>query len=110
MKPIPQYRKLYETLRKHIVGGVYKEGDLLPSENELCQLHGMTRPTVRQSLGALANDGYIRKEEFNAHCKDAKDMYVTQDQYSPVKKIVYGAVSLVLTAVFGALIYLVIKN
>ena len=43
--------------------GVYKEGDLLPSENELCQLYGMTRPTVRQSLSTLANDGYIRKHQ-----------------------------------------------
>jgi len=63
MKTIPQYRKLFETLRKHIIEGVYKEGDLLPSENELCRVYGMTRPTVRQSLGALANDGYIRKHQ-----------------------------------------------
>jgi DNA-binding GntR family transcriptional regulator len=63
VKTIPQYRKLYETLRKHIVEAVYKEGDLLPSENELCQLYGMTRPTVRQSLASLANDGYIRKHQ-----------------------------------------------
>ncbi len=63
MKIIPQYRKLYETLRKHIVEGVYKEGDLLPSENELCQLYGMTRPTVRQSLSALVSNGYIRKHQ-----------------------------------------------
>jgi DNA-binding GntR family transcriptional regulator len=60
---IPQYRRLYEILRKHITDSVYKEGDLLPSENELCQLYGMTRPTVRQSLSALANDGYIRKHQ-----------------------------------------------
>jgi DNA-binding GntR family transcriptional regulator len=63
MKPIPQHRKLYETLRKHILDGVYKEGDLLPSENELCLLHGVTRPTVRQSLAALASDGFIRKHQ-----------------------------------------------
>jgi DNA-binding GntR family transcriptional regulator len=62
-KTIPQYRKLYEILRKHIAEGVYKEGDLLPSENELCQLYGMTRPTVRQSLSTLANDGYISKHQ-----------------------------------------------
>jgi len=62
-KPIPQYRKLYEILRKHILDGVYKEGDLLPSENELCQLYGMTRPTVRQSLSTLAYDGYISKHQ-----------------------------------------------
>jgi len=62
-KTIPQYRKLYEVLRKHILDGVYKEGDLLPSENELCQLYSMTRPTVRQSLSTLAVDGYIRKHQ-----------------------------------------------
>ena len=63
LKSIPQYRKLYEILRKHIMDGVYKEGDLLPSENELCKLYGMTRPTVRQSLSSLANDGYISKHQ-----------------------------------------------
>lgn len=62
-KTIPQYRRLYEILRKHITDGVYKEGDLLPSENELCQLYGMTRPTVRQSLSTLAGGGYIRKHQ-----------------------------------------------
>jgi DNA-binding GntR family transcriptional regulator len=62
-KTIPQYRKLYEVLRKHILDGIYKEGDLLPSENELCQLYSMTRPTVRQSLSILANDGFIRKRQ-----------------------------------------------
>lgn len=62
-KSVPRYRKLYEILRKHITDGIYKEGDLLPSENELCQLYGMTRPTVRQSLSTLAADGYIRKHQ-----------------------------------------------
>ncbi|HEY5470209.1 MAG TPA: GntR family transcriptional regulator [Bacteroidales bacterium] len=62
-KSIPQYRKLYEVLRKHILDGIYKEGDLLPSENELCKLYRMTRPTVRQSLSTLSNDGYISKHQ-----------------------------------------------
>ena len=62
-KTIPQYRRLYEILKKHILDNVYKEEDLLPSENELCQLYGMTRPTVRQALSSLANDGYIIKHQ-----------------------------------------------
>jgi GntR family transcriptional regulator/GntR family frlABCD operon transcriptional regulator len=60
---IPQHKRLYEILRRHIIGGVYREGDLLPSENELCKLYGMTRPTVRQSLSNLANDGYISRHQ-----------------------------------------------
>jgi len=63
VRTIPQHRKLYEILRKHILEGVYKEGDLLPSENELCRLYKMTRPTVRQSLATLATDGYIKKHQ-----------------------------------------------
>jgi GntR family transcriptional regulator/GntR family frlABCD operon transcriptional regulator len=62
-RDVPQHRRLYEILRKHIVDGIYDEGDLLPSENELCRLYGMTRPTVRQSLAGLAADGYIRKHQ-----------------------------------------------
>lgn len=62
-KNIPQYRKLYEILRKHILEGIYREGDLLPSENELCVLHGMTRPTVRHALESLVHDGFIKKHK-----------------------------------------------
>jgi GntR family transcriptional regulator/GntR family frlABCD operon transcriptional regulator len=60
---LPQHRKLYELLRKHILNGTYKEGDLLPSENELCSLHQLTRPTVRQALSRLVSDGYILKHQ-----------------------------------------------
>ena len=63
MDNIPQYRKLYEILRKHIVNGVYAEGDLLPSENELCVAHEMTRPTVRHALETLVKDGLIVKKQ-----------------------------------------------
>ncbi len=62
-KPIPQYRRLYELLRKNIVDGVYREGDLLPSENELCVLHGLTRPTVRKALDMLTHEGFIKKRQ-----------------------------------------------
>lgn len=54
---------MYEILRKHIVNGVYEEGSLLPSENELCAVHGVTRPTVRQALEALVRDGFIVKKQ-----------------------------------------------
>ncbi len=62
-KTIPQYRRVYELLRKHILDGVYKEGDILPSENELCRLHNITRPTVRHALAQLTHDGLIHKHQ-----------------------------------------------
>jgi len=63
MRSAPQYRQLYEKLRKHIVDGLYREGDLLPSENELCQLHKLTRPTVRKALELLSNEGFIKRHQ-----------------------------------------------
>lgn len=63
MEQIHQYRKLYELLRKHILSGVYAEGSLLPSENELCATYGMTRPTVRHALDTLVKEGMILKQQ-----------------------------------------------
>ncbi len=63
MEQIPQYRKLYELLRKHIVEGIYEEGSLLPSENELCTTYQMTRPTVRHALDTLVKEGLILKQQ-----------------------------------------------
>ncbi len=60
---LPQYRKLYEVLRRHILSGVYREGDLLPSENELCTVYGLTRPTVRHALDQLVREGLIKKQK-----------------------------------------------
>jgi len=63
MDNIPQYRKLYELLREQIMKGVFGEGSLLPSENELCTVHGTTRPTVRHALDLLVKDGLIVKKQ-----------------------------------------------
>jgi GntR family transcriptional regulator/GntR family frlABCD operon transcriptional regulator len=60
---VPHYRKLYEILRKQITDGVFKSGDLLPSENDLCAQYDITRPTVRHALDSLLNEGMIRKHK-----------------------------------------------
>ena len=60
---LPHHRKVYEILRQHIKEGVFKEGDLLPSENELCALHKVTRPTIRKALDRLSNEGFIVRHQ-----------------------------------------------
>ncbi|WP_282035717.1 GntR family transcriptional regulator [Saccharicrinis aurantiacus] len=62
-KELPPYKLLYEKIRKHITDGIYSKGDILPSENELCNSHGLTRPTVRKALDRLVHEGYIRKKQ-----------------------------------------------
>jgi GntR family transcriptional regulator/GntR family frlABCD operon transcriptional regulator len=62
-KQLPQYRQLYELLRRHIIEGIYQEGDVLPSEHDLCIIHKMARITVRHALDDLARDGFIFKRK-----------------------------------------------
>jgi len=62
-KEIPQYRRLYEQLRVMIEDGTFSEGDLLPSENELCAAHHLTRPTVRKALDMLVHEGFILRKQ-----------------------------------------------
>ena len=59
---LPQHHQLYELLKTHIREGVYQPGDLLPSEHALCRTHTLTRPTVRQALSTLVQEGYIKKQ------------------------------------------------
>ncbi|MPR34533.1 GntR family transcriptional regulator [Salmonirosea aquatica] len=55
------YQKLYALLKSQIQVGRFKEGDLLPSENDLSASHKIARMTVRRALMELANEGYIKK-------------------------------------------------
>jgi hypothetical protein len=39
-----------------------------------------------------------------------KEQYITKAEFEPVKRLVYGLVSIVLTGVIGAILYLVIQK
>ena len=60
---IPLYERVTADLKREIDNGLYKVGDLLPSENELCSSYGTTRPTVRQALSRLMSMGYITRHK-----------------------------------------------
>lgn len=59
---IPLYRQIQASLKEKITSGVYEEGGLLPSENELCLEFNATRMTVRQALNELVREGYITRQ------------------------------------------------
>lgn len=50
-----------QQLREAILDGHFRQGDKLPSESELATQFGVSRPTVREALGALVSAGLIRK-------------------------------------------------
>lgn len=63
MRDLPQYKQIYEHLRSQIADGIYVPGDLLPSENELHNLHHVSRLTARRALGQLTTDGLIVRHQ-----------------------------------------------
>jgi GntR family transcriptional regulator/GntR family frlABCD operon transcriptional regulator len=56
------YRQVYQVLKSRIQDGSHAVGSYLPSENELCKIHGITRTTARRALEELQKDGFIIRE------------------------------------------------
>ena len=50
-----------QQVKDAILRGDFKQGDRLPTETELAQQLGVSRPTVREALGALVASGLIHK-------------------------------------------------
>lgn len=59
---IPLYLQLIDILTYLIDSQVYKPGEKLPSERELCENYELSRITVRQALNELEREGYIKKQ------------------------------------------------
>lgn len=59
--PVPLYYQLKEILREHIRDGAV--GDLIPTESDLCTQFDVSRPTVRQAISELVNEGYLQRSK-----------------------------------------------
>jgi GntR family transcriptional regulator len=60
---IPLYFQIQAQLLKQIQSGQLQAGDMLPGEDELCRLYGVSRMTARQSLQALKQQGLVCSEK-----------------------------------------------
>lgn len=59
-------------------------------------------------LAVIQTDLTYIKEKLNAVDNKVSSNYVSKEEFDPIKKIVYGMVSLILIAVVGALVALVV--
>lgn len=59
----PMHRRIETYLRELIESNSIKSGELLPSENQLCEQFGVSRMTVRVALNKLTAYGYITKRK-----------------------------------------------
>jgi DNA-binding FadR family transcriptional regulator len=58
-EPRRLYEQISQQLAKAIASGEYELGQRLPSERELAQSFGVSRPTVREAIIALELDGLV---------------------------------------------------
>lgn len=58
---VPLYFQLQEILKEKIELGVWKPGETIPGEEELCETHGVSRTVVRQALAILEQDRQITR-------------------------------------------------
>jgi len=59
-------------------------------------------------LAVIQTDLTYIKEKMTAIDNKVSSGYVTKEEFEPIKKIVYGVVSLILVAVVGAVVALVV--
>lgn len=57
----PKYKQIYNRLRSTLANREYTPGDRLPSENELVEQFGASRPTIGRALAQLENEGFVER-------------------------------------------------
>jgi|GEM_PF-4056392 DNA-binding LacI/PurR family transcriptional regulator/DNA-binding transcriptional regulator YhcF (GntR family) len=61
----PLYLQIVGRMRENISGQHWKPGTLLPTEFELAKQYGVSRPTLRNAMALLENEGYIVRRKFS---------------------------------------------
>lgn len=61
--PVPKYYQLQEIIRDMIDRGKWSEGQLIPSERELCERYEISRMTARQAVMELVNEGMLYRAQ-----------------------------------------------
>ncbi len=73
--PIPLYFQLKELILSEIKAGVYKKGDLIPTEKEISDAFQISRTTVRQAITELVQEGWLYRVK-------SKGTFVSQPKIS----------------------------
>lgn len=57
------YKTIYNSLKEDIINHVYPEGFLLPTELQLAERYGVSRPTISKVYDQLQDEGFIKKKK-----------------------------------------------
>lgn len=58
-----KFKEIFLDLEEKIINHEYPPHTLLPSENQLIKMYGVSRETIRKALNLLTNAGYIHKKQ-----------------------------------------------
>lgn len=74
-------KALHEVIREDILEKIlnetYKLGDKIPNEVDIAEVYSVSRPTVRQAIQTLVNDGYL--ERIKRRGTFVRDRKITQE-------------------------------
>ena len=82
-------KQIAEQLRNAIVNGQFKIGERLPTEDELAQRYGVSRPSVREALKRLAAQNLVRAKR-----GPTGGNFVVQPSYEELAESLSGAATL----------------
>lgn len=60
-QPKSKYKHVYEEIKSQIETGILQPNQELQTENELMEIYGYSKDTIRKALSLLEMDGYIQK-------------------------------------------------
>ncbi len=61
----PLYMQIVTEMKNNISGQQWKPGTQLPTEFELAEQYGVSRPTLRNAMALLESEGYIIRKKFS---------------------------------------------
>ena len=56
---LAKYQKVIDWISENIDSGSLKSGEKIPSENELCDMFGLSRQTIRHAIQKLSEEGLL---------------------------------------------------
>ncbi|MFC7645501.1 GntR family transcriptional regulator [Streptosporangium lutulentum] len=87
----PKYAQLVQALQRRIESGDYPPGSLLPSENQLINEFGVSRPTVVAALRVLREQGWIDSQQGKGRFVRGRPAMTTMEQPRPGQAYLTGA-------------------
>lgn len=62
-KTLPAYQRIKDYVREQIERGIWREGDLIPTERALCDQFGVSRMTVHRAMRELTADQWLIRQQ-----------------------------------------------